>query len=189
MKVGATSVTHKVKKGETLSSIAQKYGTSVSAITAENRLKSKSHITAGSTLRIPVTRVASAPAPEKHAPPPPPPKQTAAQPKKPSVTKYVVQHGDSLYKIANRFNVTTQEIQAMNGLRNNNLSVGQELVISGRPAQVAQASTVQYKVMKGDTPQGIAEKYQMELADLLRMNRLTPRSTIYPGQVLAVQNR
>jgi len=191
VKVAAASVTHKVKKGETLSSIARKYGTSVSAITAENRLKGKKgHVTSGSTLRIPVTRVASAPEPEKHTPPPPPPpKQTAAQPKKPSVTKYAVQRGDSLYKIANRFNVTTQEIQAMNGLRNNNLTVGQELVISGRQAQVAEPKTVQYKVMKGDTPQGIAEKYQMELADLLRINRLTPRSTIYPGQVLVVQNR
>lgn len=186
-KAAATQVTHKVKKGETLSSIARRYGTSVSAIRAENHLKGKSSLMAGQHLNIP-TSVAVVAAVEKSAPEPSP-KRAIAQTKKPTLTKYVVQKGDSLYKIANRFNVTTQEMQALNGMRNNNLSIGQELVISGQPVQMAKAATERYKVLKGDTPQSIAQKYQMELADLLRINRLTPRSTIFPGQTLIVQNQ
>jgi len=186
-KAMATCVTHKVRKGETLSSIARKYGTSVSAIRTRNRLKSKSHIVAGSTLRIPVTQVAYASAPETAAARTPA-KEVGVPSKKSTPTKYVVRKGDSLYKIANRFNVTTQEIKVLNKLRSNNLSIGQELVISGAPIQTAREKAQSYTVLKGDTPHSIAERHQMELADLLRMNRLTPRSTIYPGQTLIVQN-
>ena len=77
----------------------------------------------------------------------------------------------------------------MNRLRGNSLSIGQLLLVSGHAAGTAGAGagTGSYKVMKGDTPHSIAQKHRMELADLLQMNRLTPRSTIFPGQTLLVQ--
>ncbi|MFO7601908.1 MAG: LysM peptidoglycan-binding domain-containing protein [Candidatus Desulfacyla sp.] len=188
VQTAAACVTHKVKKGETLSTIARRYGTSVSAITAQNRLKGKGYIIAGQNLKIPSTRVVYADAVEKSAPKPSS-KTATVQTKKALLTKYVVQKGDSLYNIANRFNTTVQEIKALNRLRNSNLSVGQELVISGHPVETAKARSESYKVLKGDSPHSIAEKHQMELADLLRMNRLTPRSTIFPGQTLIVKNQ
>ncbi len=187
VQAAATCVTHKVKKGETLSSIAHRYGTSVSAIMAQNQLKRKGYIKVGWNLKIPTgTRYASAV--EKAVP------QTAStretlQPRKSPDAKYVVQKGDSLWKIANRFNTTTQEIQSLNRLRNSNLSIGQILVISSPSTESAGVGTETYKVLKGDSPYIIAQKHQMDLADLLRMNRLTPRSTIFPGQTLIVKNQ
>jgi membrane-bound lytic murein transglycosylase D len=182
----ASYVTHRVRKGETLSSIARRYRTSVNAIMVQNGLKSSRYIIAGQNLNIP-TRAAVASTVKKAVPQP---ASTAAtrQSGKSSTTTYVVQKGDSLWKIANRFNTTTNEIQSLNRLPNSRLSIGQVLVISGESTESASVGIETYKVLKGDSPYIIAQKHQMELADLLRMNRLTPRSTIFPGQTLIVKN-
>jgi membrane-bound lytic murein transglycosylase D len=44
-----------------------------------------------------------------------------------------------------------------------------------------------YTILKGDSPYLIAKKHQMNLFELLRLNNLTPKSTIFPGQVLLVK--
>ncbi|HEJ84059.1 MAG TPA: LysM peptidoglycan-binding domain-containing protein, partial [Desulfobacteraceae bacterium] len=183
-----TYVTHRVKKGETLSTIARRYRTSVRAIMAQNRLKSSRYIVAGRTLKIPTRGYASAATSAGSGTASTSASRPSARSSS-SIAKYVVKKGDSLWKIANRFNTTTQEIKSLNRLRSNRLSIGQLLLISGHAAETASAAagTGAYKVMKGDTPHSIAQKHQMELADLLRMNRLTPRSTIFPGQTLLVQ--
>ncbi len=179
--------THRVKRGETLSGIARKYRTSVSAIMARNHLRSRSYIKTGWKLKIP-TRVRYAYAgksPASH----PSPKKVNKPSKKPTLIKYRVRKGDSLWKIANRFNTTTKAIQSLNGLPNNRLSIGQVLVISKSSAGYSVIGTEMYTVRKGDSPYIIAQKHQMDLAAFLRMNRLTPRSTIFPGQTLSVKAR
>ena len=47
--------------------------------------------------------------------------------------------------------------------------------------------TKPYTVLKGDSPYKIAQKYQMNLSEFLRINNLAPRSTIFPGQILLVK--
>ncbi|MBW1800382.1 MAG: LysM peptidoglycan-binding domain-containing protein, partial [Deltaproteobacteria bacterium] len=47
--------------------------------------------------------------------------------------------------------------------------------------------TKKYRVRKGDSPYIIAKRYRMNLSDFLKLNRLTPRSTIFPGQILLVK--
>ena len=44
-------------------------------------------------------------------------------------TTYVVKSGDTLYKIAREFNITVDEIKRLNNLSNNNLSIGQILIV------------------------------------------------------------
>jgi len=44
-------------------------------------------------------------------------------------TTHIVQKGDTLYKIASQYNLTVEEIKKLNGLRSDNLSVGQELIL------------------------------------------------------------
>jgi len=182
-----TYVIHRVRKGETLSSIARRYGTSVSSIMSLNHLRSNRYIKTGWRLKV-STRTHYASAEESSVPkissPPATPKSG-----KPPVAKYVVRKGDSLWRIANRFNTTTQEIQSLNGMRNSRLNIGQVLVIARSSAAPTSVGIETYKVMKGDSPYIIAQKHRMDLADLLRMNKLTPRSTIFPGQILIVQNQ
>ncbi|MBW1780734.1 MAG: LysM peptidoglycan-binding domain-containing protein [Deltaproteobacteria bacterium] len=180
-------VTHRVKRGETLSVIARKYRTSVRAIMDQNHLRSKRYIKTGWKLKIP-TRVRYTYA-KKTSAPHPSSEKAATPPKKYPLRKYVVRKGDSLWKIAHRFNTTTKEIQSLNGLRTTRLRIGQVLVISKPSAQYAVSGSQTYTVRKGDSPYIIARKHQMDLAEFLRMNRLTPRSTIFPGQTLSVKVR
>jgi membrane-bound lytic murein transglycosylase D len=165
-----TFVTHKVVRGETLSTIARKYGTRVRDIMNANHLSSTNMIRAGATLKIPASG------------------SCASAPARPS--KYVVRKGDSLWLIAQRFGTTVNAIQTANGLRGTtSLSIGQTLKLpSGSASGVSKKTTVTpYMVRKGDSPYLIAQKYRMDLSDFLRLNKLTPRSTIYPGQKLLVK--
>jgi membrane-bound lytic murein transglycosylase D len=166
---GQTLVTHKVARGETLSTIARRYGTGIGNIKAANGLSNTDLIRAGSTLRIPV---AGSRGPIRGRP-----------------SEYKVRKGDSLWLIAQRFGTTVNAIQTANGLTSTRLSIGQSLTLPGSSAAGATQGTTAapYIVRKGDSPYLIAQKYRMDLSDFLRLNKLTPRSTIYPGQKLLVK--
>lgn len=166
----ATYRYHYVRRGETVSVIARRYGTSVSAISRVNRLGRNYLIRIGQRLKIPVRG------------------QSYVSYSPRSLTKegekliYVVKKGDNLYVIAKSFNTTVQKIKRLNNLQSNMLNVGQKLVIqSGTPEDA-----ILYTVRSGDTPYKIATKYGMNLNALLALNGLTTRSKIYPGQQLWV---
>jgi LysM repeat protein len=90
---------------------------------------------------------------------------------------YTVQPGDSLFKIALRFGLSTQELQSANGLGNRTMIVpGQQLVIPG---------AANYTVRAGDSLFKIAQRYGISYRELMEANGLTS-SEIRPGQVLAI---
>ncbi len=174
------TVTHRVRKGETLSTIARRYGTSVKSIMRTNRLKSSRTIQVGWKLKIPgKKRYASTLSSKK----------SSAKACPSSARRYAVRKGDSLWKIANRFRTTTKAIQTANRMSGTALSIGQVLIIPSHPTSRGSVTTASYRVSKGDSPYIIAQKHQMDLSTLLRMNRLTPRSTIFPGQTLLVKTK
>ncbi len=165
-----TYINHYVRRGETLSEIAERYGTSVSAIARLTGLRSVNFIRPGQRLKIPV-RGSS----RSYASPPPLIKEGEK-------LIYVVRRGDSLSKIARDYNTTIQKIKEDNNLTNNNLDVGQKIVIqSGKPE-----GATTYTVKSGDTPFEIARAYGMNLNTFLQINGLSRRSKIYPGQELWV---
>lgn len=164
----ATYIFHYVRRGETLSGIARRYRTSVSAVARLNHLRRVHLIRPGQRLKIPARRkyYSFRPAPK-----------LIAEGKK---LVYIVRRGDSLYLIANSFNTTVQKIKKENNLKINILHIGQKLIIrSGKPE-----GAIPYKVKPGDTPFDIAKKFGINLNQLLRLNGLSPRSKIYPGQLL-----
>jgi len=174
-----TYVRHKVRRGESLSVIARRYRTSVRAIVDMNGLKSSRYIKAGWTLKIPTRRAYAS---IKKTSPKVPEARI-----KGNFLEYVVRQGDSLWKIAKRFGTTTKAIQSLNQLNNTRLRIGQVLVISKDLTAFEKIDAKKYKVLKGDSPYIIAQKHQMNLSEFLRLNRLTPRSTIFPGQILLVK--
>jgi len=171
---------HKVRKGDTLASISRKYRTSPEAIRDFNDLKKNQTLVVGSKLRVPAkTRTAQAKGAKAAV-------TVAAKEDKP--VKYVVKKGDSVWQIAGQHNTTAKEIQSLNHLKGSTLYSGQVLLIP--PSQVASCAvtpTKNYTVKNGETPFVIAKKHEMELGDFLKINNLTPNSTIYPGQTVLVK--
>ena len=163
-----TYVTHRVRRGETLSHIARRYGTSVGAIMRFNNLRSANRIWPGQRLKVPTSKGGGAIA--------------SASSFNPVSGTHTVRRGDSLYSIARRYRTTVERIKRDNNLRSNTIHPGQQLKV----AAGSRSDLKHYTVKKGDTPAGIAARHGVSLSALLRANGLTTRSTIYPGQVMAI---
>jgi membrane-bound lytic murein transglycosylase D len=104
--------------------------------------------------------------------------------------RHRVQRGDSLWLLARSYNTNIKEIMRLNNLRTTRLHVGQRLVIrKGTEAVETGADTKKYRVKRGDSPYTIARRHNMKLERFLRINDLTPRSKIYPGQTFLVEVR
>ena len=117
-----------VKQGETLSELAERYGTSVQRLMELNNLGSAQDLWAGSRIQVPVTRTAAAPKP------------------KPAVNKNATQHkvqsGETLSVIAQRYGVSMQNLIAINNISNpNQVDVGQTLKLRGTAKPVAKPAT------------------------------------------------
>ncbi len=125
----------------------------------------------------------------------------AATPVPATGTTYVVQQGDTLFKIAVRFKLTTKELADANGITNPALIYeGQTLKIPGAgnvspttaapsptttPTSVPQASGT-YTVQVGDTLYKIAVKLNTTTAKLIALNNITNPNIVYVGQVLKI---
>lgn len=155
---------HRVRPGETLSTIARRYNTSVDTIARYNNIYRKNYIASGKILKIPHSG-----------------KMTAA--KKAEVVTYYVRRGDSLWTLAKRYDTTTKKIQEFNQLKTMTLNIGQILRIPTGPHHGLEL----YKVRSGDSPARIANQHNMNLDQLLRLNNLTKNSIIHPGQQLYVE--
>ena len=92
--------------------------------------------------------------------------------------EYIVQKGDTLYGIANKFNTTVDNLKSINNLTTDSLSIGQVLKL---PSTTASTNT--YTVKSGDTLYGIANKYNTTVDTLKSLNNLTS-NTLSIGQVL-----
>ena len=166
---------HRVRRGETVSQVATRYGTSINAIRYANNLNRRNFIVAGQVLNIPTRKTVVYKTP-KYTPP-----------KRKKAATHVVKGGDSLWIIAKQYGTTTQQIQQANGLSGTRLSIGQALKIpTGEIEPPSGVKSKTYRVRRGDSPFRIAQRHKISLERLLRLNKLTPRSRIYPGQVLYI---
>ncbi len=116
--------THKVRRGETVSTIAARYGVRINDIVALNGLRSRHRIRVGQRLRLPDlsgrTRVARV--------------EPVVPSRPPADGRYTVRRGDTLSRIATRFGLDERELMRLNGLRNRNrIDVGQTLRLQGDP--------------------------------------------------------
>jgi membrane-bound lytic murein transglycosylase D len=196
------AVKHKVRQGETLASIAQKYKTSVSAIRKANHLSKKEAVTAGQRLSVPIAASSGARSADK-----------GQKPEKSA--KYKVQKGDTLASLARLHDTTIAEIRKTNRLENDTLKIGQTLRFEkdaeegnqdqkkeGRdekagkvkPAAKAAAGKAgessvakKYTVRKGDSLNKIARENNMTLENLRQINGLAKKDGIRPGQVLVIK--
>ncbi len=117
LQIASAGTIHTVKRAETLSGIASQYKVSVSDVVRANRLSDPDRIYAGQKLIIPDRSTSG---------------RSASSQGSVGVIYYTVKRGDSLSRIASRYQVSVSSIMSSNNIRNANLiRVGQKLKISG----------------------------------------------------------
>ncbi len=101
-------------------------------------------------------------------------------------TTYVVQPGDTLTKIATRFQVSIQSLVQANHLSDPNaIRAGQTLVIPDDAARPAPAADITYIVQRGDSLARLAARFGVTIEALMAANHLTT-TTLQVGQVLVI---
>ncbi len=167
---------HRVRPGQTLSTIARQYRTSVAKIMRANNMRRSNYIVAGKKIKIPL-RGGVSQGPEKTSSPIYADKAT-----------HIVQKGDSLWNIARRYGTTTQTIMGLNSLKNTRLHIGQVLKITDLPAAKINTKNFKtYRVKTGDSPFIIAQRHKMPLKRFLKINHLSAKSRIYPNQNVYIE--
>jgi LysM repeat protein len=169
--------TYVIQWGDTLYSIARRFGTTVDALVMANGLPNAWQIFAGQELLIPGP--GAQPVPPWPVPPSPVP--TAAM-------THVVQSGETLSSIAYRYATTVNAIAQANNLYNPSyIYVGQELIIpSGVATPSGPPTMTYYTVMPGDTCAAIALRYGLTPWAIAMANDMPNPALIYPGQQLAI---
>ena len=151
---------HTVKSGDSLWSIAKKYNVSVADLKTANGLTS-SMLSIGQVLKIPQKEQTS-----------------------PKDNVYVVKSGDSLYKIAQNYDTTVNEIMKLNNLTSTNLSIGQVLEIP----KSDKTSETTYTVKSGDSLYKIASSNGITVDELKKYNNLSS-NLLSIGQTLKIPGK
>ena len=177
-----TALTYKIKKNDTISGIAEKFGISVAELKKLNQLNSDK-IVAGEVLKI----------------------RSASNDSKSSDEEidggiYIVKKGDSLGKIAGKFNIKIDQLKSMNNLESDVVKVGQKLLINsdnaaekklseGRPKESSNINAPEfYIVKKGDVLGKIAEEHGMSIKEILALNN-KKSSKLRIGEKLLINSK
>jgi LysM repeat protein len=172
---GKMFIIHKVDEKETLYAISRRYGTPVESI-LEHNAGAKQGLEIGLILKIPYS-----------------PRQKSADAK-----YHTVAPKETLYSISKLYGITTDEIKQWNNLTDNNLTVGQEIVVKKSGTKTASQSANANKtnssnkgglhtVAEKETMFSIARQYGITVDQLKQWNNLTSNE-LKIGQVLVVSN-
>ena len=173
----SATLSHVVRPGETLSAIAAQYGLTEAALAQANGIANPSLIYAGQQLVIPASGGAASP---------------ATVPARGQAI-HVVQRGEALSAIGQRYGVTEGAIAQANGLANPNLIyAGQQLVIpasggtAAPPATATGQGAVLHVVQPGQTLSAIAAQYGVSEPALAQANGIANPGLIFVGQQLVI---
>ncbi|UPR47570.1 N-acetylmuramoyl-L-alanine amidase [Vibrio cyclitrophicus] len=159
---------HKVSRGESLSVIASKYGTSTQVLMKLNNLKSSS-LAIGQVLKIPGGASSS----------------SSSSAVKTKTITHTVKSGEYLGKIASRYKVSVADIKRENRLKSETVRVGQKLRIT---VEVKDIPLRKHKVARGDYLGKIASKYGVSVDGIRKANNLRSDG-LAVGQVLIIPHK
>ncbi len=176
-KAGQTFIIHQVDEGETLYSLSRRYGASVDLISQENP-EVGSGLKIGQKLLIPFAKKTS---------------------KKVTGNVHIVKPSETLFSISRQYNVSTSDIKKWNQLKDNNISIGQELVIKKSKANVSEVVAPVEKgidytgkethtVAASETLYSLSRQFNVSVDDLKKWNQLESNE-LSIGQVLIVSDK
>ena len=158
------TIKHKVRRGETLSGIADRYGVSMTEITGANGIRNRNRIGAGQVLTIPGG-------------------EFRGPVDRPGI--HVVRRNETLGSIARRHGVRVRDLERWNNLSSPHLIYpGQKLMLLA--GQVDDGPGLVHRVSAGETLGGIAGKYEASLKEILAANGLSSDALIYPDQKIRI---
>jgi membrane-bound lytic murein transglycosylase D len=193
--------THKVKKGETLGEIADKYEVSISNLKKWNKLK-KNSIAKGKVLKI-IKNEKIVKTVRKKVP------ATAETIIAETVTEnqtnshqenndhgiiyHTIDDNDKIFPLCEKFGITVNQLKKWNKLKNYKLKVGKQLIVYMPEELEEQIVETKSKIVKekiysvkqGDTLSSISEKYSVTVAELKKWNRIKS-GKIRPGMKLKI---
>ncbi len=161
-----TKSVYKVRSGDTWSAISARTGVSVRELKKYNHTSSNM-IRAGQKVKVPGTRS----------------EQTASS----SSDPYVVRQGDTLSHVAIRTGSSVKALLEANNMKSpKDLRAGQKLVVPGKTSTRRSGQTIHYKVRKGDTLWGLANRFNTSTSELLRLNNMNKKSVLRPGDTIKI---
>ena len=174
-------VKHTIRRGESLSSIAYKYGVSINQIQRWNNLRG-SKIVAGKVLSIYVGDESNILA-----------STSSSSGSNGTRTTYKIRKGDTISEIAMKFGVTTSDLRKWNGISGNKIVAGKTLKIYAdeQPTSYGDntvknnSNVISYKIKKGDSISEIAYKYGVNASDIRSWNNLNSNN-IVAGKILKI---
>lgn len=188
------AVSYKVKSGDTLTGVAQRYNIGLGDLAAANNLKTNSNLILGRTITIPANGTVSASTTASNASSTSNSNKgsssasaeatssTASGKKLGNTESYKVKSGDGLIALARQFGVSVEDLAATNDLATNaQLQRGQTIKVP--------KATVSYTVGSGDNLIGLARKYGVSTKELADMNNIAVDTMLQRGQRLTVPNR
>lgn len=186
-----------VKSGDSLWSIANKHGLSISQLKSINHLSSdmiypgqKLMVTGGTTASTTTNTATTKPAPSQVS------NQTVTVGS--SAQTYTVVAGDSVWKIAHQFGISMDTLRSLNHIKNDFIYPGQVLKVQASTTTTTSASqgassvattssdAAAYRVKSGDSLWSIAKKHGLSLDQLKALNHLTS-DLIFVNQTLKVK--
>lgn len=168
--INTETVFYTVQAGDTLSEIANRYGTTVQELVDINNLANPNLIYPGETLRVATNSTVN-----------------GSETRGTGSITYTVQRGNTLSQIANAYGVTVSHIVEMNDIQNPNL------IYPGEKLRITQSTSTTlnpviqnnyYTVQRGDTLAGIARRYGVTVRYLVNLNGIQNPNLIYPGQLI-----
>ncbi len=197
---------HEVKKGESLGKIATHYGTTTALLREINKLGGNI-AKARTNLLIPVhaqdlghyvLRIAELPQINQA------PQQDRLR-RRGKGSTHIVKRGDTLQQVARRYNISTQQLAALNKIApTKKLLVGQRLVVRGKgtlrakgksSTRMATATSTDgktrrgnYKIRPGDTLTRIAARLDVSISELRKWNPADKINNLKAGQVLVIKD-
>ena len=157
-----------VKRGETLSEIADRYGTSVNRLMEMNGLRNANDLWAGSRIKVPGNVYSGG-----------------------GSGNYTVKAGETLSEIADRYGTSVDRLVQLNGLRDaNDLWAGSRIQVPGasaRPQVAVNKNAKTHQVQPGESLSSIADRYGVSMQRLIAINGISNPNQVMAGSTLTLR--